>query len=179
MLREFCGKRPVVPGSCFVACSADLVGDITLGENANIWYGTVIRGDINSISIGADTNIQDGSVVHVDRITGKPGSGAVKIGCNVTVGHRAVIHACEIGDNCLIGMGAIVLSGAVVGEGSVLAAGSVVRENEIIPPGSLVAGVPAKIKSQVGPEWQQRLRESAEHYVSLGRQHKNSTRVLE
>ena len=179
MLFEFCGKRPVVPGSCFVAGSADLIGDITLGENVNIWYGTVIRGDINSIDIGANTNIQDGSVVHVDRPTGKPGSGAVKIGCNVTVGHRAVIHACEIGDNCLIGMGAIVLSGAVVGEGCVLAAGAVVKENEIIPPGSMVAGVPARIKAPVAPEWQERLRESARHYVSLGQQHKNSTRALE
>lgn len=177
MLIDFCGKKPVVPSSCFVARSAELIGGITLGENVNIWYGTVIRGDINAIFVGDNTNIQDSSVVHVDRATGKPGSGEVKIGSNVTIGHRAVIHACEIGNNCLIGMGAIVLSGAVIGAGSILAAGAVVKENEVIPPGSLVAGVPAKVKAQVSPEWQQRILESAQHYVELGQKHKSSTTV--
>ncbi len=179
MLIEYSGKRPAVPSSCFVARSAELVGDITLGENVNVWYGTVVRGDINTISIGDNTNVQDGSIVHVDRANGKPGSGSVRIGRNVTIGHRAVIHACEIGDNCLIGMGAIVLSGAVIGAGSILAAGAVVKENESIPAGSLVAGVPAKVKAQVSSEWQQRILESAEHYVMLGQRHKTSTRVVE
>ncbi|MDD3146628.1 MAG: gamma carbonic anhydrase family protein [Candidatus Riflebacteria bacterium] len=179
MLIDFCGKKPTVPSSCFVARSAELVGDISLGENVNVWYGTVIRADINSIRVGDNTNIQDSSVVHVDRATEIPGSGQVSIGRNVTIGHRAVIHACDIGDNCLIGMGAIVLSGAVIGEGSILAAGAVVKENEVIPPGSLVAGVPAKVKAQVSPEWQNRILESARHYVELGQKHKTSTRVLE
>lgn len=178
MLIEFCGKKPAVPGSCFVAASAELVGEITLGENVNIWYGTILRGDINSIHVGDDTNIQDGSIVHVDRGSEKPGSGTVKIGNKVTIGHRAVIHACEIGDNCLIGMGAVVLSGAVIGSGSVLAAGTVVRENEVIPPGSLVAGVPGKVKGEVALEWSQRIIESAKNYVALGQRHKNSTQVL-
>jgi carbonic anhydrase/acetyltransferase-like protein (isoleucine patch superfamily) len=178
MFIEFCGKKPAVPDSCFVAGSAELVGDITLGENVNIWYGTILRADINSISVGDNTNIQDGSVVHVDRGSGKTGSGTVKIGNNVTIGHRAVIHACEIGDNCLIGMGAIVLSGAVIGTGSILAAGAVVKENEKIPPGSLVAGVPAKVKGEVSSEWSQRIIDSAKNYVALGQQHKNSTRAL-
>lgn len=179
MLISFCGKKPLVPSSCFVAHSAELIGDITLGENVNIWYGTVIRADINAIHIGDNTNIQDASVVHVDSATGEPGSGEVRIGSNVTIGHRAVIHACNVGDNCLIGMGAIILSGAVIGEGSILAAGAVVKENEVIPPGSLVVGVPAKVKAQVSTEWQQRIFASAKHYVELGQKHKSSTKVLE
>ncbi|HNS09964.1 MAG TPA: gamma carbonic anhydrase family protein [Candidatus Ozemobacteraceae bacterium] len=172
---SYCGKAPAVPESCFVAGSVELVGDIVLGENVNIWYGTVIRADINHVIIGDNTNIQDSSVVHVDRSDTTPGSGSVRIGKNVTIGHRAVIHACEIGDNCLIGMGAIILSGAVIGAGSILAAGSVVKENEVIPAGSLVAGVPAKIKGQVSDEWKSRIAESAAHYVMLGQKHKTST----
>lgn len=179
MLIKFCGQEPLIPDSCFIADSAELIGDIKLGENANIWYGTIIRADINNIVIGDNTNIQDGSVVHVDHGSEKPGSGSVRIGRNVTVGHRAVIHACTIGDNCLIGMGAIVLSGAEIGEGCILAAGAVVKENEVIPPGSLVVGLPAKVKGQVTPEWQQKILASACHYVELGQKHKHFTSEID
>lgn len=179
MLIKFYGMIPMLSDTCFVADSAELIGDVKLGENVNIWYGTIIRADINSVSIGDNTNIQDSSVIHVDRASEKPGSGSVQIGSNVTVGHRAIIHACRIGDNCLIGMGAIVLSGADIGEGCILAAGAVVKENEVIPPGSLVAGVPAKIKGQVSLEWQQKILESSRHYVELGQKHKDFTSSID
>lgn len=172
MIRKFGRLSPQVPESCFIADGVELIGDIKLGENVNVWYGTVIRADINRIEIGSDTNIQDGSVIHVDTAGSEADSGAVLIGSNVTVGHKALLHACRIGDNCLIGMGAIILSGAEIGEGCIIAAGSVVRENEKIPAGSLVAGLPAKIKGQVSPEWREKIVVSARRYVELGRQHK-------
>ena len=172
MIRKFGQKAPMVPDSCFIADGVELIGEITLGENVNIWYGTVIRADINRIEIGAGTNIQDGSVIHVDTSGPDPDTGAVLIGKNVTVGHKALLHACHIGDNCLIGMGAIVLSGAEIGEGCVVAAGSVVRESEKIPAGSLVAGLPAKVKGPVADGWHEKILLSASRYVELGQQHK-------
>jgi len=172
MIRKFGRLSPQVPESCFIADGVELIGDIKLGENVNVWYGTVIRADINRVEIGNDTNIQDGSVIHVDTPGAEPEIGAVSIGCNVTVGHKALLHACRIGNNTLIGMGAIILSGAEIGEGCIIAAGSVVRENERIPAGSLVAGLPAKIKGQVAPEWREKILASARHYVELGCQHK-------
>jgi carbonic anhydrase/acetyltransferase-like protein (isoleucine patch superfamily) len=172
MIRKFGRLTPQVPDSCFIADGVELIGDVRLGENVNLWYGSVIRADINRIEIGADTNIQDGSVIHVDTAGPDPDTGAVLIGRNVTVGHKALLHACRIGDNCLIGMGAIILSGAEIGEGCIVAAGSVVRENEKIPSGSLVAGLPAKIKGLVAAEWREKILVSASRYVELGRQHK-------
>ncbi len=172
MIRKFGHLAPQVPESCFIADGVELIGDIKLGENVNVWYGTVIRADINRIEVGADTNIQDGSVIHVDTAGSDPDTGAVLIGSRVTIGHKALLHACRIGDDCLIGMGAIVLSGAEIGEGCIVAAGSVVRENEKIPAGSLVAGLPAKIKGQVASEWREKICVSARRYVELGRQHR-------
>jgi len=172
MIRKFGKMTPVFPDSCFIADGVEMIGNVRLGENVNIWYGTVIRADINRIEIGSDTNIQDGSVIHVDTAGPDPDTGAVLIGRNVTVGHKALLHACRIGDNCLIGMGAIVLSGAEIGEGCVIAAGSVVRENEKIPRGSLVAGLPAKVKGPVAEGWREKILLSASRYVELGQQHK-------
>lgn len=174
MIRKYADFSPKVPDSCFIAKSTEIIGDVTFGENVNVWYGTVIRADINRIEIGDNTNIQDGSVVHVDLPNEKADSGAVLIGKNVTVGHKALLHACRIGDNCLIGMGAIILSGAEIGDNCIVAAGAVIRENEIIPSGSLVAGLPAKIKGSVSPEWQERILTSARRYVELGRRHKET-----
>jgi carbonic anhydrase/acetyltransferase-like protein (isoleucine patch superfamily) len=172
MLRQYGKTSPVVPESCFVATSTEIIGNVILGENVGIWYGTVIRGDINRIEIGDNTNIQDASVLHVDLGGEDPDTGALLIGKNVTVGHRALLHACRIGDNCLIGMGAIILSGAVIGSGSIIAAGAVVKENDNIPPGSLVVGLPAKIKGQVTAEWHERIKISAQRYVELAQRHK-------
>lgn len=174
MVRKYAEFCPEIPGSCFIAKSTEIIGDIKLGENVNIWYGTIIRADINRIEIGDNTNIQDGSVVHVDLPNEKPDSGAVIIGKNVTVGHKALLHACRIGDNCLIGMGAIVLSGAEIGDNCIVAAGAVIKENEKIPSGSLVAGLPAKVKGSVTPEWQEKILLSAQRYVKLGQRHKET-----
>lgn len=131
---------PKVDPASFVADSAQIIGDVTLKKNSSVWFGSVLRGDIESITVGENTNIQDLSICHSD-----PGTPCT-IGDFVTVGHRCIIHGCVIEDRCLIGMGAIVLNGAKIGKGSIIAAGSVVLENQEIPPYSLVTGVPGKIK---------------------------------
>ncbi len=131
---------PEIESSVFIAETAQVIGDVKIGKNSSVWFGSVLRGDIEKISIGEGTNIQDLSVCHSD-----PGTPCI-IGNNVTVGHRCIIHGCTISDNCLIGMGAIIMNGAKIGKGSIIAAGSVVLENQEIPPYSLVTGIPGKIK---------------------------------
>jgi len=176
MLRNFENFYPQVPDSCFIAPATEIIGRVKMGENVSIWHGTMIRGDINWIEIGDNTNIQDSSVVHVDFAHGEgEDSGFVKIGKNVTIGHKALIHACTIGDDCLIGMGAIVLSGAVIGDGSIVGAGALVKENQIVPPGSLVVGLPAKIKGEVGEEAKKKILASAKNYAEIARRHKISS----
>lgn len=133
-------RIPEIDPDTFIADSAQIIGDVKLKKGASVWFGSIIRGDIESIEIGSGTNIQDLTMCHCD-----PGTPCF-IGDNVTVGHRCVIHGCEIEDNCLIGMGAIVLNGAKIGRGSIVAAGSVILENQIVPPYSLVTGVPGKVK---------------------------------
>ncbi|MBN1151465.1 gamma carbonic anhydrase family protein [candidate division WOR-3 bacterium] len=140
-----------------------LEGDVRLGENANVWPCAVLRGDINYIQIGENTNIQDGCLVHVTHEL------PVVVGKNVTVGHGAIIHGCVIGDNILIGMGAIILDGAKINDNSIVAAGSVVLENQEIPKNSLVAGIPAKIKRQLTDKEVQKITESAVEYVKLAK----------
>lgn len=140
------GASPSIDASAFVAAGARVIGAVTLGEGASVWYNAVLRGDSDSIRVGAGSNLQDNVSVHVD--TGHP----VVIGENVSVGHNAVIHGCTIGDGSLIGMGSVVLSGAVVGEGCLVAGGAVVLEGAEIPPGSLVAGVPAKVRRELTEE---------------------------
>jgi carbonic anhydrase/acetyltransferase-like protein (isoleucine patch superfamily) len=140
------GKTPAIDATAFVAAGARVVGDVTLGEGASVWYNAVLRGDSDGIRIGAGSNLQDNVSVHVD--AGHP----AVVGENVSVGHNAVVHGCTIGDGCLIGMGSVVLSGAVIGEGSLIAGGAVVLEDSVIPPGSLVAGVPAKVRRQLSEE---------------------------
>lgn len=147
----------------FVAPGAIVVGRVTIGSAASIWYGCVVRGDIEPITIGARTNIQDGTIVHVDDNL------PTHVGADVTVGHRAIVHACDVGDGALIGMGAVVLSGAKVGEQALVAAGAVVREGFVVPPRTLVAGVPAKIRGELDAETLARMRENAEHYVAYSR----------
>jgi carbonic anhydrase/acetyltransferase-like protein (isoleucine patch superfamily) len=134
------GRTPDLHPSSFVAAGARLIGAVTLAEGASVWYNAVLRGDSDSITIGAGSNLQDNVSVHVDR--GHP----VVLGENVSVGHNAVVHGCTIGDGTLIGMGSVVLSGAVIGRGCLIAGGAVVLEGAQIPDGSLVAGVPAKVR---------------------------------
>ncbi len=153
------GRMQIVPGGGFVADNAVVLADVTLGESANVWFGCVLRGDDEPITIGARSNIQDGTVVHAD--PGVPNT----IGEDVTVGHRCVLHGKEVGDRCLIGMGAILLGGSVIGEESLIAAGAVVKENMVVPPRSLVVGIPGRVVRQVTDEEVQSFRESAVGYV--------------
>lgn len=156
------GQEPEVHERAFVTSGVKLIGHVTIREGANIWYNSVLRGDINYIKVGKFTNIQDNSVVHV--CDDKP----VTIGDYVTIGHNAVIHGCTIKDNCLIGMGAVVLDGAEIGEGSVIGAGSVVTPNSVIPPNSLVVGIPAKVIRTLDPSEQQNRVAHALAYASYG-----------
>jgi carbonic anhydrase/acetyltransferase-like protein (isoleucine patch superfamily) len=157
--------EPSVPDSAFVAPGAFLLGDVTLGERSSVWYTCVLRGDSDSIRLGARSNLQDGTIVHVD-----PGF-PVSIGDGVSVGHRAVLHGCTIEDDVLIGMGAIVLNGARIGTGSLIAAGAVVLEGTEIPPSSLVAGVPGKVRRELGEQERGRIALNAEVYLGLAATH--------
>lgn len=152
--------------SAFIAPGAQVLGDVSLGENASLWYNTVVRGDMAPIAIGADTNIQDLSMVHVDE--GMP----CTIGNRVGVGHRAILHGCFVEDECLVGMGAILLNGVRVGSGSVIGAGAVLPEGMEIPPASVVLGVPARIVRPVDDALRRRIQSTWRHYVEQARRHK-------
>jgi gamma-carbonic anhydrase len=160
MILEFDGKSPVIHETAFVAPNATLIGDVQLGEQSSIWFGCVVRGDEHPVKIGARTNIQDLTMCHETSWIGP-----LIIGDDVTVGHRAIIHGCTIGDRCLIGMGAIIMDSAVIGEESIVAAGSVVLEGQVVPPRSLVAGVPAKVRREINEQDLVVIRTGAEHYV--------------
>lgn len=166
---NFAGNSPQVPDTAWVAPNATVIGKVTLSENSSVFYTSVLRGDLDSITIGESSNIQDGCVAHTD--TGYP----VVVGVGVSVGHRAVLHGCTIEDDSLIGMGAVVLNGATVGAGSLVAAGAVVTEGMQIPPGSLVAGVPAKIRRELDEKAIEGLRENARIYVDLAARHRDAT----
>jgi carbonic anhydrase/acetyltransferase-like protein (isoleucine patch superfamily) len=166
LLLPFGDQAPRVASSAWVAPNATLIGAVTLGENSSVFYGSVLRGDTDSITIGNDSNIQDNVSVHCD--AGVP----TTVGARVSVGHSAVLHGCTVEDDCLIGMGAIVLNGAVIGTGSLVAAGAVVLENTIVPPGSLVAGVPAKVRRELSTEERAGVSSNATHYVELSDRHR-------
>lgn len=167
MIRPFRGFNPQLGEGAWVAESAAVIGDVALGPRANIWYGAVVRGDVEKIRIGADTNIQDNSVIHVD----STGFSTI-VGQGVTVGHRVVLHGCHIGDGALIGIGAIVMNGAEIGAGALIGAGSLVTQGTKIPPGMLAMGTPCKVKRPLTDEEKEHLRESAEHYVALAQEHR-------
>jgi len=157
------GRVPEVADSAFIAEGAFVIGDVRLAADSSVWFQSVLRGDINRITVGERTNIQDGCVFHVTQ------EHEVRVGSNVTVGHRAIVHGCTIGDMSLIGMGAVLLDDAMIGENVLVAAGSVVREHAVIPPGSLVAGVPARVVRQLTEIEVERIRESAAHYVEYSK----------
>ncbi len=167
MIKPFAGRAPQLGADAWVAETAMVIGDVVLGPRASIWYGAVLRGDVEKISIGADSNIQDNSVIHVD----SSGFSTV-VGERVTVGHLAVLHGCTIRDGALIGIGAVVLNGAEIGEGALVGAGAVVTPGTKIPPGMLAVGAPAKVKRPLTDEEKQTLLESAPHYVQLAREHR-------
>ena len=153
------GKQPVLAEGAWVADSAQVMGAVTLGVNASVWFGTVIRGDTETIHIGEGSNIQDGSVLHAD--VGKP----LTVGKHVTVGHQVMLHGCTIGDESLIGIGAVVLNGAKIGKNCLVGAGSLVTEGKEFPDGAMIMGSPAKVVRELTPEQIQGLRMSAKHYI--------------
>ena len=161
MIRPFRGTHPQIAGSAYVDESAQVVGDVAIGERSSIWLNVSIRGDVNSILIGEETSIQDNSVLHVDH----GDEFRLVIGNRVTVGHRVVLHGCVVEDEALIGIGAIVLNGARIGKGSIVAAGALVPEGMHVPPDSVVMGIPGKVKRSVTPEERERFRINAANYV--------------
>lgn len=140
-IASYKGMKPQIHSKAFVAATASIIGDVTIGKGSNIWFGCVIRGDVASIKIGDNTNIQDGSIIHVSRVEG----GNTSIGSNVTIGHKVLLHACTLQDACFIGMGSIILDGAVVETGGMLAAGSMLTSGKVIRKGEMWAGSPAKL----------------------------------
>lgn len=166
-IESYQGKTPAVDATAYIAASADLIGQVDIGENASIWYNVTLRGDINRISVGKCSNIQDNSCLHVADDYG------CIVGDYVTVGHGAILHACTVKDDVLIGMGAIVLDGAVIGEGSVVGAQALVTKGSVIPPNSLVLGSPAKVVKDLGPESQEKNHGWAEKYVRVSRGYMN------
>jgi gamma-carbonic anhydrase len=161
MLRAFRGILPTVDPSAYVDPSAQVIGDVHIGPESSVWMNAVIRGDVHGIRIGARTNIQDGTVVHV-----QAGAYPTTIGDEVTIGHGAIVHGCTIEDRCLIGMGAILLNGVRVGSASIVAAGSLVVEGVEVPPGSLVMGSPAKVRRRLTDEEAATIRVYAANYVA-------------
>lgn len=157
--------KPYLKNNVFMAENSTIIGRCFIGEDCSIWYNAVLRGDINEIKIGKGTNIQDGCVVHCDKIHG------TKIGENVTVGHNAIIHGCTIGSNCIIGMGATILDGAVVGDNVIIGANSLVTSGKTIPSGVMAIGSPAKVARELTPEEIEGIRRSAEGYVKLSKEY--------
>jgi carbonic anhydrase/acetyltransferase-like protein (isoleucine patch superfamily) len=161
-LDQFLRKKPVLGRDVYLAKTAVVLGDVTLGDHASVWYGAVLRGDINRIVVGECSNIQDNAVLHL------ADEWPCLVGKWVTVGHSAIVHACTIGDECLVGMGAVVLDGAEVGEQSLIGAKALVKQGMKIPPGSLVLGAPAKVVRQLSPEERGHLKWWAQKYVDNG-----------
>ncbi len=162
MLLEFRGKFPKIGKDVFIAEGAFIIGDVEIGDFTNIWFNVVIRGDVNYIRVGKNVNIQDGTIIH----GGKHGY-PVFIGDNVSVGHRAVLHGCEIGKNCVIGIGSIILNGAKIGENCIIGAGSFVPQNTEIPPGTISFGIPAKTVKKIDEEKRAWIDEVCQEYLSL------------
>ncbi|MBU5590523.1 gamma carbonic anhydrase family protein [Clostridium sp. MSJ-4] len=167
MIIGFDGKTPNIHKEVFIASSADIIGDVTLEKDVNIWFGAVLRGDGMPIYVGEGTNIQDNCVVHIHNEKFD-----AYIGKNVTVGHSAIVHACRVGDNCLIGMGAIILDGAEIGENTIIAAGSLVPPGKVIPSGVLCMGSPVKVIRELTEKEKQELIVSAKNYIELSKKYK-------
>ena len=160
---EIDGKAPRVDSTAWIAGSAEVMGNVEIGPDASVWFGCVLRGDTEVMRIGEGTNVQDGSVLHAD--IGMP----LTLGRHVTVGHKVMLHGCTIGDESLIGIGAVVLNGARIGKNCLVGAGSLVTEGKEFPDGSMIMGSPAKAERQLTPEQIEGLRRSAQHYIDNAR----------
>lgn len=172
-IRTFKGIRPKIPASCFIDESAVIIGDVELGEEASVWLNTVIRGDVNFIRIGARTNVQDLSMVHV-----QSGKHPTVLGDDVTVGHHVVLHGCTVGHRVLVGMGAVLMDGVEVGDDCIIGAGALLTPGTRIPSGSLVMGSPGKVRRAVTPEEKAWLIDSARRYVAYSREFASECRVV-
>jgi len=160
MIRSYLGHNPIIPSSCYVDVSAQVLGEVTLGECASVWMNAVLRGDVHSIYLGANSNVQDCAVLHGMRY-----KYPVHVADWVTIGHNATVHGCVIEDACLIGMGATILNGVKIGEGSIIAAGAVVPENTVVPANTLWAGVPARERRLLDPKDREAILQYARNYV--------------
>ncbi|WP_050061106.1 gamma carbonic anhydrase family protein [Silvibacterium bohemicum] len=160
MIRSYQGHTPVIPDSCYVDVSAQVLGDVVLGEHASVWMNAVIRGDVHSIRVGAHSNVQDCAVLHGMRYLYP-----VIVGEYVTIGHNATVHGCVVEDACLIGMGATIMNNARIGEGSIVAAGALIPEGMVIPPRSLVAGVPGKVRRELTSDDRDLILKYAKNYL--------------
>ncbi|MCB0504249.1 MAG: gamma carbonic anhydrase family protein [Cyclobacteriaceae bacterium] len=160
LIQSVNGIEPKFGDNCFLADNATVVGEVIMGKNCSVWFNAVVRGDVNSITIGDNTNIQDGAVIHCTYQTAK-----TVIGNNVSIAHNAIVHGCTLHDNVLIGMGAIVMDKAVVHSGSIIAAGAVVLENTIVEPNSIYAGTPAKKVKDVGENRKDVFERTAKNYI--------------
>lgn len=166
MIKSFRDKTPAVRASCFVADNATVIGDVTLCEQVSVWYGAVVRGDADTIIIGKGSNVQDCAVLHTDK------GYQLTLGEKVTIGHSAVVHGADIGDNVVVGMHATLLNGCKIGKNSIIGAGALVREGQIIPENSLVVGMPAKVLREVSSEQIADNTWNADHYIELAQEHK-------
>jgi carbonic anhydrase/acetyltransferase-like protein (isoleucine patch superfamily) len=160
MIRSYQGLTPKIPSSCYIDASAQILGDVVLGERSSVWMNAVLRGDVNSIRLGSCSNVQDCSVLH-----GQRNLYPVIVGDWVTIGHNCTVHGCVVEDNCVIGMGARVLNNSRIGEGCIIAAGSVVPEHTIVPPRTLWAGVPAKLRRELSDKDRALILEYAQNYL--------------
>lgn len=169
MIRSFRNRRPAISDSAHIDDSAVLIGDVTIGERSSVWCNVTIRADTSSVVVGNETSVQDNSCLHEDA------DAPLRIGDRVVVGHSCTVHGCDVGDDCLIGMGSTILSKARIGEGSIVAAGAVVLGGAEIPPRSLVAGVPAKVRRSVTDDEVERIRENAARYVELAEEYREES----
>lgn len=171
MLLRLGDLEPHLDATAWVAPTATVVGNVKLGANVGVFYSAVVRGDMDAIVIGDDSNVQDGAALHAD--PGKP----LTLGRRISVGHNAVLHGATVEDDCLIGMGAVVLNGAVIGTGSLIAAGALITEGTVVPPGSLVAGVPGKVRRELSEAERAGLTLNAAAYVELTKRHRGAAEV--
>jgi len=162
-VRSLGDRAPQIDATAYIADGAQLIGDVVLGSGVSVWFNAVLRGDTERISVGAGSNVQDGAILHAD-----PGFPCT-VGAGVVTGHGAILHGCQIGDDCLIGMGAVVLNGAKIGPGSIVAAGAVVPEGKEFPPRSLIMGVPAKVVREATTQDLEQIAAGARHYQERAR----------
>ena len=165
MIVEFNNNKPIIDKTCYISESVDIIGDVVIEKNANIWFGTRLRADMNKIHIGENTNIQENSVIHVDF------NYETNIGKNVTIGHGAIIHGCNISDNVLVGMGSIILNGAKIGKNTIIGAGSLITQGKEFEDGVLIMGSPAKVIRKLTQEGIEKIKISAMNYVKISKEY--------